>query len=131
MSGPLLPAVSAEPIHAVYMPVLCADNRRKAKENTESFMCRRTALAQSVSTSKTKFHPLMLLACRARHPSPDNGNSSQYYSVNVGPAHFLMLNSYIRWQNGSAQYQFVQEDLAAYAAANPRLADGTTTGLTP
>lgn len=75
--------------------------------------------------------PQCAMSYRARYPSPDNGNSSQYYSVNVGPAHFLMLNSYIRWQNGSAQYQFVQEDLAAYAAANPRLADGTTTGLTP
>lgn len=54
-----------------------------------------------------------------------------YYSTNVGPAHFLMLNSYMRYDNASAQYAFVEKDLAAYAAANPRTADGETTGLTP
>ena len=54
-----------------------------------------------------------------------------YYSTNVGPAHFLMLNSYISYDVNSAQYAFAERDLAAYAAANPRLADGTTTGLTP
>lgn len=42
-----------------------------------------------------------------------------------------MLNSYISYNNGSAQYTFLEQDLAAYAAANPRLADGSTTGLTP
>ena len=42
-----------------------------------------------------------------------------------------MLNSYISYSNSSAQYAFVEQDLAAYAAANPRLADGSTTGLTP
>lgn len=54
-----------------------------------------------------------------------------YYSTNLGPAHFLMLNSYIRYDNASAQYAFVESDLAAYAAANPRTADGRSTGLTP
>lgn len=69
---------------------------------------------------------------RARFPSANNsGNSSMYYSTNVGPAHFLMLNSYISYDNHSAQYAFVEQDLAAYAASNPRAADGTTTGLTP
>ena len=69
--------------------------------------------------------------CRARYPSASNGNSSMYYSVNVGPAHFLMLNSYISFQNGSAQFAFVEQDLAAYAAANQRYANGTSSGLTP
>ena len=54
-----------------------------------------------------------------------------YYSVNVGPAHFLMLNSYISFQNGSAQFAFVEQDLAAYASANQRGADGSSTGPTP
>ena len=54
-----------------------------------------------------------------------------YYSVNVGPAHFLMLNSYISFQNGSAQFAFVEQDLAAYAAANQRYANGSSSGLTP
>ena len=54
-----------------------------------------------------------------------------YYSTNVGPAHFLMLNSYISYQNGSAQFAFVEQDLAAYAAANTRYADGSSSGLTP
>ena len=54
-----------------------------------------------------------------------------YYSVNVGPAHFLMLNSYISFQNGSAQFAFVEQDLAAYAAANQRYDNGSSSGLTP
>lgn len=69
---------------------------------------------------------------RARYPAPNNSYSSgQFYSTNVGPAHFIMLNSYISYNNGSAQFTFLEQDLAAYAAANPRLADGSTTGLTP
>ena len=74
----------------------------------------------------------VMICCRARFPSANNsGNASMYYSTNVGPAHFLMLNSYISYSSSSAQYAFVEKDLAAYAAANPRAADGTTTGLTP
>ena len=68
---------------------------------------------------------------RARYPSASNGNSSMYYSVNVGPAHFLMLNSYISFQNGSPQFTFVEQDLAAYAAANQRHANGSSSGRTP
>ncbi|KAL3152817.1 hypothetical protein ABBQ38_012398 [Trebouxia sp. C0009 RCD-2024] len=76
--------------------------------------------------------PQCAMSYRARFPSANNsGNASMYYSTNVGPAHFLMLNSYIRYDNGSAQYAFVESDLAAYAAANPRTADGGSTGLTP
>lgn len=76
--------------------------------------------------------PQCAMAYRARYPAANNsGSSGQYYSTNVGPVHFLMLNSYISYSNSSAQYAFVEQDLAAYAAANPRLADGSTTGLTP
>jgi len=72
------------------------------------------------------------LLCRARYPAANNsGSSGQYYSTNIGPAHFIMLNSYISYNNGSSQFTFLEQDLAAYAAANPRLADGSTTGLTP
>ena len=54
-----------------------------------------------------------------------------YYSTNVGPAHFLMLNSYMSYTNSSAQYAFAERDLAAYAAANVRTADGGSSGPTP
>ena len=54
-----------------------------------------------------------------------------YYSTNVGPAHFLMLNSYISYQNDSAQFAFAEQDLAAYAAANIRYANGSSSGPTP
>lgn len=76
-------------------------------------------------------HTQCAMSYRARYPSASNGNSSMYYSTNVGPAHFLMLNSYISYQNGSAQFAFVEQDLAAYAAANTRYADGSSSGLTP
>lgn len=76
--------------------------------------------------------PQCAMSYRARYPAANNsGSSGQYYSTNIGPAHFIMLNSYISYNNGSAQFTFLEHDLAAYAAANPRLADGSTTGLTP
>ena len=47
-------------------------------------------------------------------------------SVDVGPAHWIWLNSYFLSTPGSAQYDFFLSDLQAYAAANRRGVDGPT-----
>ena len=40
-------------------------------------------------------------------------NSAHWYSSNVGPVHFLSLNSLMPYQPGTPQYAFIQADLAA------------------
>ena len=47
-------------------------------------------------------------------------------AVDVGPAHWIWLNSYFTSDNSSAQYSFLLSDLQQYAKLNRNGTDGRT-----
>ena len=50
---------------------------------------------------------------RFRMPAKESGatNGNLYYSFNAGPAHLVMLNSYMPFAQGSEQYAWLEKDL--------------------
>lgn len=50
---------------------------------------------------------------RWRMPALSNGSTELYYSFNIGPVHWVMASSYSPFTAGSAQYEWLQADLAA------------------
>lgn len=70
---------------------------------------------------------------RTRHPVvpvPSNfnfqlpGGDKLYYSVKIGPARVLFASSYAQSAPGSAQYNFLQQELVNYK--NSRRENGAT-----
>ena len=47
-------------------------------------------------------------------------------AVDIGPAHWIWLNSYFTSDSNSAQYKFLVNDLKSYASLNRNGTDGPT-----
>lgn len=61
------------------------------------------------NTSNVKF-----VSYKARYPVPHNESGSpnpNYYSFNVSGIHIIGLSSYIPFQRGTPQYQWLENDL--------------------